>query len=167
MIENRINCVAQIAQRLTNCHDAIWQEAIRQSCRENPWFNAENIRNAMSAHAQQLNAQSLHQWLANYSFDQFQKKTVVIIMAGNIPMVGLHDLLCVFLAGHVAKVKLSSKDRFLIPLIIDLIKEIESSYAHHFELVEKINKPFDAVIATEVIIPTANFKITLRRTLKF
>ena len=91
----------------------------------------------MSAHAQQLNAQALHQWLANYSFDQFQKKTVAIIMAGNIPMVGLHDLLCVFLPGHVAKVKLSSKDRFLIPLIIDLIKEMEPSYAHHLSLLKK------------------------------
>lgn len=148
MIENRINCVAEIVQRLATSEEEYWEKAIRQSCIDNPWFTDENIRHAMLAHAQQLNPQMRQHCLANYSFVQNKQKTVSIIMAGNIPMVGLHDLLCVFISGHIAQVKLSSKDRFLIPIIIDLIKEADSTYAHQFKFVEKINKPFDAVIAT-------------------
>jgi hypothetical protein len=44
-------------------------------------------------------------------------------MAGNIPLVGFHDFLSVFISGHTAVIKPSSKDEILIKHIVaELIK---------------------------------------------
>ena len=39
-------------------------------------------------------------------------------MAGNIPLVGFHDLLCVFITGHKAVIKPSSKDEYLLNILL-------------------------------------------------
>lgn len=51
--------------------------------------------------------------------------TVGIIMAGNIPAAGFLDLLCVLACGFRAKVKLSAKDRELIPAMIGIAAEAD------------------------------------------
>ena len=68
-------------------------------------------------------------------------------MAGNVPLVGFHDLLCVLAAGHKAQIKLSSKDDILLPYLIKLLAEISPEMAASIETTERL-AGFDAVIAT-------------------
>ena len=67
----------------------------------------------------QLTKENLEAWLSPYNFpeDYCCNKKVLLVMAGNIPLVGFHDLLCVIVSGNNAIVKLSSNDNILIPFL--------------------------------------------------
>ena len=82
------------------------------------------------------------------SFSPAESKKVVVIMAGNIPFAGFHDLFCVLLAGHRFLGKVSSKDGHLISAVIDLLVEVEPEFKGMIELSEVTLHGFDAVIAT-------------------
>ncbi|GEM_PF-360675 len=56
-------------------------------------------------------------------------KTVGIIMAGNIPAVGFHELLSALSTGAKVRVKLSSKDGYIIPAIIQVLASIAPDIA--------------------------------------
>lgn len=77
-------------------------------------------------------------------------KTVALIMAGNIPLVGFHDWLCVFVAGHRAKVKLSDKDKRLLPLLVKKMGEWKHESWAFTEFIGEGDRMtnFDMVIAT-------------------
>ncbi len=70
-----------------------------------------------------------------------------LILAGNIPLVGFHDILCVLASGHIALIKLSSQDKLLIPYILRKLLEIEPGFNGRIEYIERLTG-FDAVIAT-------------------
>ena len=76
---------------------------------QNSWFTDSSIQTAFNAWGNALNLDNLNAWLKAYDFDIEQKK-VGVIMAGNIPLVGLHDALSVLISGHELHAKLSSKD---------------------------------------------------------
>src|SRR5690606_23384500 len=73
---------------------------------------------------------------------------VAIIMAGNIPMVGFHDLLCVLISGHKATIKLSSNDKILLPHVLKLLTTINPDFESDLEIIEGKLTKYDAVIAT-------------------
>jgi Acyl-CoA reductase (LuxC) len=75
------------------------------------------------------------------------EKVVGLIFAGNIPLVGFHDMLCALVCGFQVRIKLSSKDRVLMTYVLDVLKKINKSIADRVECVEKL-KGCDAVIAT-------------------
>ena len=75
-------------------------------------------------------------------------KRVGLVLAGNIPLVGFHDILCVFVAGHQSVIKLSDKDPFLLPMLLDFLKEIDAQTAAYFSTTTERLGGFDAVIAT-------------------
>ena len=75
------------------------------------------------------------------------QRTVGLVLAGNIPLVGLHDVLSVFLAGHRAQIKPSSKDPYVLPYLIKLLARFDTATADYFELVEHL-RGFDGIIAT-------------------
>lgn len=114
--------------------------------RENPWFTEDNVRMAVSGIARFLNKEKLQAWTSTYAFNNNPKK-VALIMAGNIPMVGFHDLLCVLISGHLAVMKLSSKDSVLIKFLAQKLISIEPQFENKIEFAERL-KNFDAVIAT-------------------
>lgn len=114
----------------------------------NGWFTPENVRFALSQWAKLLKADQLNAWLQAYHFAESKPKTIGIIMAGNIPMVGFHDLLCVVLSGNKALVKLSSKDTVLMKEIIQTLLKIEPGLTEYIKIEEAILKDFDAIIAT-------------------
>lgn len=115
----------------------------------NRWFTPENTRKALLGWAQLLQKNTLEKWLESYPSANPEAKTVAILMAGNIPLVGLHDLICVLLCGHNALVKLSSDDTVLMEAIILALKRIEPAFEKRIHiLTEKLPKTFDAVIAT-------------------
>lgn len=74
-------------------------------------------------------------------------KNIGIIMAGNIPLVGFHDLLSVLISGHNAIVKTSSKDDVLIEFVINFLKDSNEDLKHAIQKVDRL-KNHEAVIAT-------------------
>jgi hypothetical protein len=125
-------------------------KAIVEAYLYNQWFTEESQRMALQAWADALIEQKINDWTAKYDFEKAQiSKTVAIIMAGNIPLVGLHDLICVLLSGHHALVKLSSDDKILPKFIVAALLQIEPAFADSITLLndEKLEK-YDAVIAT-------------------
>lgn len=118
---------------------------LRKSEIENPWFTQENQRHALESWANLLTESQLNAWLSPYQLPQTNKR-VGLILAGNIPMVGFHDVLAVVLSNHTAVIKPSSKDRQLLPFLMGKWKEFSGGNVK-YEFVEKLDN-FDAVIAT-------------------
>lgn len=115
----------------------------------NAWFTLENQEDAIQAIATAfLSAGNLHAWMASYGMpDPVAPRTVGLVMAGNLPLVGFHDVLCVFAAGHRAQIKLSEKDAHLLPHLLDKLAEIDARTTGYFEFTERL-AGFNAVIAT-------------------
>lgn len=96
-----------------------------------------------------LDRDKLQAWLKPYNLPagSSQPKAVGLVLAGNIPLVGFHDLLSVFVSGHRSLIKLSDKDPFVLPHLLDwMIKEMPEAAAY-FEVTDRV-KDIDAVIAT-------------------
>jgi hypothetical protein len=113
----------------------------------NGWFTEQSVRQALTGLSNMLNSDDLSNWLSKYSYNSRPKK-VLLIMAGNIPLVGFHDLLCVWLSGNFAQIKLSSDDQTLLPLILELIAEIHPEIANYYSIEKGKIAQSDAVIAT-------------------
>ena len=117
----------------------------------NPWFVEENVKNAIGAIADSLEEDKLIEWISKYIKDITDNKkplSVAVIMAGNIPMVGFHDMLCVLLSGNKFSGKLSSEDKLLLPFISKVLIAIEPEFAERIEFTEGQLKNIEAVIAT-------------------
>jgi hypothetical protein len=121
--------------------------AIARSKAENGWFTEKNVRRALVAWGDELTREKLTAWVNRYSFVEPTPKTVAIIMAGNLPLVGFHDFLTVLLFGHSVKSKLSSDDKRLLPLIAKMLIELYPDFEKRIAFVERVENP-DAVIAT-------------------
>lgn len=116
----------------------------------NPWFTPDNVEAALTALGRMLNRIDLEKWLTPYESRLQQErpvKTIGLILAGNVPMVGFHDLLCVLVSGHRAMVKLSSQDPELIPFLIAQLEELEPALKARTNFTNRLTD-FDAVIAT-------------------
>lgn len=115
----------------------------------NPWFTKENMRHALSSLGKMLNADTLNNWIDSYRIDDAKTpKNIGVIMAGNIPLVGFHDFLCVLLSGNKITAKLSSNDRFLLPIIANFLIDYDSDFKDLLDITEKTVKNADAYIAT-------------------
>lgn len=105
---------------------------IEKACGENPWFTPGEIMFAMDAiYKEMLQQDKLEQWLANYSPAAGPKK-VGVIMAGNIPLAGFFDMMCVLVSGHSCYVKPSSKDRVLTDYVFTALKNIAPEIPLHY-----------------------------------
>lgn len=124
------------------------KEQIEMAIHYNGWFTMDNVLFSLEQWSQALQPENLNQWLQPYDLNLSNQKTVGIIMAGNIPMVGFHDFISVLLSGHKVLVKLSSNDKRLLPVIVKLLTSIEPRYKELIELTEGRMTNFDAVIAT-------------------
>jgi hypothetical protein len=113
----------------------------------NGWFTSSSVRNSLLALGSQLNEQNLIQWTANYTYADNPKK-VMVIMAGNIPLVGFHDFLAVILSGNKVLAKLSSDDNRLLPELAKLLFHFAPELSSRIQFAPGQVKEFDAVIAT-------------------
>ena len=143
--EKVIIAFGELGKKLTNPTD-ILGNAIYSAESTNAWFTKENIKKSILSFAAMLNEADLSIWLKSVSFSTSPKK-VGLILAGNIPMVGLHDVLSVLATGNIALIKLSSSDDKLIKTVIAELINTEPAFADKIEYVERL-KDFDAVIAT-------------------
>jgi hypothetical protein len=90
----------------------------------------------------------LNSWLNEYNFpDLGTQKRVGIVAAGNLPLVAWHDIMCVWLSGHIALVKLSSKDRLLIPFFVKFLAQFDAEIPNAVQFVERLEQ-VDAAICT-------------------
>jgi hypothetical protein len=125
--------------------------AISRSFDNNPWFTRNNIVQALTAIAVSLSEQNISTWLSGYDPDLLKterQRTIAVVMAGNIPVVGFHDLLCVLMSGHKITAKLSHDDRFLLPAIVKMLENIEPGFEGQSTFTTDQLHGFDAVIAT-------------------
>ncbi len=124
--------------------------AISLSKHKNGWFDRKNVLFALQSWGDLLTEKNLVAWLSAYESDlhRAESKTVALIMAGNIPLVGFHDFLSVMLTGHKAVVKLSSNDKVLFSFITDYLGHIAPSFKEKVTITEGKIEGFDAVIAT-------------------
>ena len=148
-LEKRLDVLVQLGDYLKAQSEEL-KYAMLKSKAENAWFTIENIEQSLEAIADNfLNREKLTTWLERYpNWQEPQSpKKIGLILAGNIPLVGFHDVLCVFVGGHHAKVKTSSKDDFLMKHLIQVLGDIEPECHKRIELIERLEN-FDAVIAT-------------------
>ena len=126
----------------------VFKTQVKRAKEYNGWFNDENILFSLNNWSKSLTKTNLLTWTANYSLAETPHKTIAIIMAGNIPLVGFHDFLTVLITGNKALVKLSSNDKQFLPLIAKYLEYIEPSFKGTITFTEKKLTNFDAVIAT-------------------
>lgn len=147
-ISRRIDVLAKLGELLRNKNEYL--EAVMHRAKfHNPWFTIENQQEAIAAIANNwLKKDILHSWISRYSInDKGTAKTVGVVLAGNIPLVGFHDLLCIFISGHKAQIKYSDKDKYLPECLLKFMFDIDPASQEYFEIKERLNN-FDAVIAT-------------------
>ena len=147
-MKSTVQIFSELGARLAGFgSDDASRSVIARAVAENEWFSTADIRYAVEAvRSEMLDAEKVSQWLSHYpSAHTREPKRVAIIMAGNIPLVGFFDLMCVIANGDVPCVKPSSKDRVLEEYIEQLLSEIEPSL--RIERYED-GADYDAVIAT-------------------
>lgn len=112
----------------------------------NPWFDEANLRFAFGAIAEMLHPDTLQDWLEPYTLNG-PPHVIGVVMPGNIPLAGFHDLMSVVLSGNVLNAKLSREDQELLPFIKSLLGNIDQRYENVVTFVDRIHE-VDAVIAT-------------------
>lgn len=125
-----------------------FNEKIDSAIHYNGWFNRENIVYSLQQWSRALRPQNLKLWLGEYNLSMTGGKTVGIVMAGNIPLVGFHDFLSVLVSGHRVVIKQSSSDQQLLPVIAAYLMNLDSRYEERIEFTKEKLGDFDAVIAT-------------------
>ncbi len=147
--KERYELLVALGEHLKADADGFLAATVKRTALHNPWLTEDNQRQAIAAIVDQmLQPEQLSAWWNKYALTEpVQQQKVGLVLAGNLPLVGFHDVLCVFASGHKAVVKLSDKDPYLLPAILRAMRQINAKSESYFELVEKL-KGFDAVIAT-------------------
>lgn len=141
-----IQILTELGRRLSQ-PDAQLQQLAATEQHLNPWFTPQNVEQAIQAIASSLNEAQLEQWLSAYELTEHEPKKVGLILAGNIPLVGFHDVLCVLISGNIAQIKASSQDARLIRHILHVLTDVEPAFKNYYQFVERL-EGFDAIIAT-------------------
>jgi hypothetical protein len=126
--------------------DEQFRSVLEESSNYNAWFSPEEVKRSVASLSNMLNNNDLHKWFESIEITQNPRK-VGLILAGNIPLVGFHDVISVLATGHIALIKLSSADNKLLPFLLNKLVEFEPAFAEHFEYTDRL-KDFDAIIAT-------------------
>ena len=153
-LQHRIDLLIRLGEYILS-DDENWEAAKERASRENGWFIPEFIDLASNNIARSfLQKEILEKWASTYQLQTspsartgFKPLTVGLVMAGNIPLVGFHDWLCIFISGHKALIKPSSKDQVLIKHLLEKLNEWNADAATLSEFSEML-KGCDAYIAT-------------------
>ncbi len=147
-LAERIDLLVYLGEYLQTNNEQL-ETLLRKSYHHNPWFTNENYNKAIKALTTSfLQRDKLEEWVAAYDFDKTDGgKSIGLILAGNIPLVGFHDVVAVFLTGHFSKIKISDKDQFVLPHLIEVMTAKDNRMKDRVTFVERL-KDFDGVIAT-------------------
>ena len=138
---------SRLGEQLTNPDEQLLT-IINNERQYNAWFTPESVLKAVTAIGKMLNSNDLSKWLDLYDIDKNTTiKRVGLVLAGNIPMVGFHDVLCVLVTGNYALIKSSSQDARLTRHVLEMLIAIDPVFNDRFNFVERL-EGFDAIIAT-------------------
>src|SRR5687767_10879547 len=112
--EDRIAAFEKLGKYIHSIDKVEFQEIAQRAQNENPWFTPDSVRQAFTGLTKYLDRGNLDEWIARYNLTPGKPKVIAVVMAGNIPLVGFHDLLSVLISGHIIQIKPSSKDTFLL-----------------------------------------------------
>lgn len=132
----------------SNFEDEKAFEILLKAEAQNGWFTAQNIEFALKSWSEALTEDNLKFWTSALHTENTTPRTVAIIMAGNIPLVGFHDFISVLISGHNVLVKLSSNDKVLLPFIADYLIQLNPEFKERITFADGRLENFDAVIAT-------------------
>ncbi|MGB5316912.1 MAG: acyl-CoA reductase [Robiginitalea sp.] len=133
--------------RASELHNEL--DALLESTRlNNPWFTEESCLYALRYWGDALSEDSLEHWLSAYNTPGSISLEVALIMAGNIPLVGFHDLIAVLLTGNKALVKSASKDTQLLKYAVSRLAHYDPALKDRIRFTDEKLGAFDAVIAT-------------------
>ncbi len=147
-LKDRIEAFGQLGDYIMSRPELL-DAYVQRTAHHNAWFTPDNQWRMLDAiAADYLDREHLMAWLRDYDMANAPSgKTVGLVMAGNLPLVGFHDWLSVLIGGHSAQVKLSSQDAYLLPHLVKQLEEIDPAFVGKTSFVERL-KDFDAVIAT-------------------
>ena len=145
-LNNRISAFVSLGEKLSKI-SVDTDESLFASVRSNnAWFTIDSVQKSIDGIVSLLEEKSLRAFVDKYVIHNDSKKTIGLILAGNLPAVGFHDIFMVLLSGGKVKIKLSSEDRFLLPHILLMLPEELRS---NINLIDKLElDSVDAVIAT-------------------
>ena len=147
MKQQNINNLVRLGELLSKTEQ--FNDIFEKAEQQNSWFTRANVIFAFKSWSDALSENNVKQWLSQYQLPQTTSpKKILIIMAGNLPLVGLHDLLCVLVTGHKAIVKLSSNDCVLLPYLITQMKTFAPEWTEAVTFTDDKVTEYDAVIAT-------------------
>ena len=142
---------APYMEELNSLHYNGFSEILESEPILNPWFTREALMKALKGIASMLEEEVLQKWLNPYRIKTIasgEQKTVGLVMAGNIPMVGFHDMMSVLATGHKVLAKPSSKDDRLIRKVADILSGIDPEMGRRIHFTDEKLSGIDAVIAT-------------------
>ena len=136
---------------LNDLHYEEFRKALEEEPVFNPWFTPAFLEIALKGISLMLKKEILEKWLEPYGnlpVGQGRQKTVGLVMAGNIPLVGFHDVMCVLAAGHNILARTSSRDDRLIRRVAGVLSDIDPELGHRITITDQQLRALDAVIAT-------------------
>jgi hypothetical protein len=146
--KERIEAFCQLGDLIVNLEQEEKEILFRSANNQNSWFTEVSMESALKGLSRLLEREKLEKWLSAYSLSETKSpRKVGILMAGNIPGVGFHDLLCVLISGHTAVPKLSSADSFFTKWLIERLIGLEPRFENYIQI-EEMLKGMDAYIAT-------------------
>lgn len=125
-----------------------FEEEINNAVHYNGWFTRENILFALEQWSEAITEENLEKWIKPYELNTKQAKTIGIVTAGNIPLVGFHDFISVLISGHNVLVKQSSNDQRLLPVLAEYLITVEPLFGERIGFTSGRLENYDAVIAT-------------------
>ncbi len=148
-LENRIRLMVELGEFMQS-GDAGWGAAKNRAFHHNAWFIPDFVELAIHQIVENyLQPHLLEKWVRDYHFPAREPapQKIGLVMAGNIPLVGFHDFLCCFISGHRQFIKLSSKDPWLFPVLLEFLHKKDPDFAGLAETASLL-KDMDAYIAT-------------------
>ncbi len=152
ILNNKILTLKQRIQAFVQLGDYLLSSDFENSpflfsvANRNPWYSKENVLKQAKAIGQNLTEEKLTAWLQGFP-DQENDKVVGLVLAGNLPLVGFHDILSVLITGFKAEIKTSSEDAGITKAVLDILVAIEPDFSNRFQLVERLEN-YDLIIAT-------------------
>ncbi|MBC8112542.1 MAG: acyl-CoA reductase [Verrucomicrobia bacterium] len=145
--QDRKNAFINLGQYLSHLSEREKAELFAGVQQRNPWFIPESTATALQGIISYLQAADMEKWLADYTFPENLPRKVGVVMAGNIPAVGFHDMLCVLLSGNILFAKLSSQDEVMMRFLMACLLEVEPALKNYIVIAERLNE-VKALIAT-------------------
>lgn len=146
-LTQRIAAFSELGDHISNLTEKEFARLAEKAEEENLWFTSANIQFALKGISKFLSKDTLQKWTDAYNLNNLSPYKVGLTLAGNIPLVGFHDMLCVLIAGHQAVIKPSSQDTTLIKYLANQLIKIDSRFESKIEFAERLNH-VDAIIAT-------------------